>query len=395
MIALQSAAAIVFLISLLSFFLIKRAQFTIQKIFGPVLYFGMYKTKLGLKSMDGLAKKFPRTIKVAGYIGVVLGFAGMILIAYSLIDSFLKLLFVESAVSQVALVLPFKVKGGFYVPFLYWIISIFVIATIHEFAHGVVARRYAIKIKSSGFAFLGAIVPIIPAAFVEPDEKQLAKKPKLQQMSVYAAGPMANIVLGIVCALLLFALATPVATGVVDYDGVVIKDYTPGNHTYPAEKYNLPIGDKIIGIDDYNIVSVNNFTDVLLRHAPGDQITVITHKASFDVTLDAHPENNSKAYMGIFLEQGSKIKDSFANLFGKWTGKFILWFLGLLYWLYLLNIGIGLFNLLPLGPIDGGRMLQQGLYAVMKKKLADSIWKYTGLFFLLLIIVNIAFAFIR
>jgi len=318
----------------------------------------------------------------------------MILIAYSLIDSLLKLLFVDGAVSQVAPVLPFKAKGVFYVPFLYWIISIFIIAAIHEFSHGVVARRYGIKIKSSGFAFLGAILPIIPAAFVEPDEKQLAKKPKLQQMSVYAAGPMANIMLGIICMLLLFFVATPILDGIVVNDGVVIEGYTPGNITFPAEQFGIPIGDKITGIDNYNILSVENFTSLLNKHSPGDSIAVLTENNSYDVTLAAHPENSEKAYMGIYLKQGNSFKDSFIDRFGTWVGELIKWIIGLVYILYLLNIGIGLFNLLPLGPIDGGRMLQQGLYIFMNKTLADRIWKYTGLFFLLIILINLTFAFI-
>ena len=82
------------------------------------------------------------------------------------------MLFTKPAASSgVGLVLPFKAKGVFYVPFFYWIISIFVIAVVHEFSHGLIARANNIKVKSSGFAFLALLVPIIPAAFVEPDEK--------------------------------------------------------------------------------------------------------------------------------------------------------------------------------------------------------------------------------
>src|SRR3989338_644264 len=84
--------------------------------------------------------------------------------------------------------------------FLHWIISLFIIAIIHEFSHGVIARVYNIKIKSSGFAFLGPI----PAAFVEPDEKKMEKSSAKAQLSILAAGSFSNILLALLVILILF-----------------------------------------------------------------------------------------------------------------------------------------------------------------------------------------------
>jgi len=78
--------------------------------------------------------------------------------------------------------------------FSYWILSIFLIAVIHEFSHGVVGRAWKLKIKSSGFAFLSILVPVIPAAFVEPDEKQTAKASARAQLGMLSAGPFSNVV---------------------------------------------------------------------------------------------------------------------------------------------------------------------------------------------------------
>ena len=83
--------------------------------------------------------------------------------------------------------------------FTYWIIAIAVIAICHEFSHGIFARRYGVKIKSTGFGFLGPLL----AAFVEPDEKQMQKKPKFQQITILSAGTFANIILTIIFFLLL------------------------------------------------------------------------------------------------------------------------------------------------------------------------------------------------
>ena len=62
-------------------------------------------------------------------------------------------------------------------------------------------------------------------------------------------------------------------------------------------------------------------------------------------------------------------------------------------WLYILNLGIGLFNLLPLGPVDGGRMLQTALLRFFSEKRANAIWKNVSIFFLMVIIFNIAMGF--
>jgi membrane-associated protease RseP (regulator of RpoE activity) len=60
----------------------------------------------------------------------------------------------------------------------------------------------------------------------------------------------------------------------------------------------------------------------------------------------------------------------------------------------LLNLGIGLFNLVPLGPVDGGRMLRLVLHKFFEKKRADKIWKNISVFFLTIILINILAGFI-
>jgi len=171
----QSISAIIFLILLSIYVYLKKDKLKTHGWF-PFFYFCMYKTKFGLKFMDTVAKKFRKTVKFLGYAGIVIGFLGMILLSFSLIQNIFSLLTTPEAQPGVGLVLPFKVKGAFFVPFFYWIISIFIIALVHEYAHGVVARAHNIKVKSSGFAFLAILIPIIPAAFVEPDEKKFKEK---------------------------------------------------------------------------------------------------------------------------------------------------------------------------------------------------------------------------
>jgi membrane-associated protease RseP (regulator of RpoE activity) len=64
--------------------------------------------------------------------------------------------------------------------------------------------------------------------------------------------------------------------------------------------------------------------------------------------------------------------------------------MGLLYWLYLLSIGIGLFNLVPIGPIDGGQMSREIFRQIFKKEeTALKVWGWTSTFFFFIIIFSI------
>lgn len=379
---------------MLVFLITKRKKVVIQKILFPVLYMVLYRTKLGLKFMDRFSKKFSKQLKYIGYFAIFIGFFGMLIIAYALIQNFYSLLTKPQAVSGVGLVLPFEVKGAFYVPFFYWIISIFIIAVIHEFAHGIIARKYGMKIKSSGMAFLGIILPVVPAAFVEPDEKELKKRPVREQLSVFAAGPFANIALAFIVVGIIALISTPLSNSMIEQNGVIITGVS-NEKDYPAAKAGIKENEVITQIDGMETPYLTNFSDILKTKHPGDTILLETNSSTYNITLSASPTNASKAYLGVFVQQSTKIKQSFIERYGNFTPKAIMWLMGLFYWLYVLNLGIGLFNLAPMGPLDGGRMLLVTLQNYMEEKKAIKYWKNIGLFFLALVLINILFSFIR
>ena len=377
------------------FLYINRKKIIIQKILFPFLYFSMYKTKLGLKSMDGMARKHPKFLKYLACAGIVIGFLGMIAMSVILVINFYSLVTKPAAVSGVGVVLPFQVKGAFYVPFFYWIISIFLLALVHEFSHGVVARLYKIKIKSSGLAFLNILVPVIPAAFVEPDEKELRKRPHVQQLSVFAAGPFSNIIFAFVVLVIMGLGVAPVSNAIFNYDGVLVTGFTPGNETFPAENAGMTENELIVGIDDMPISTVENFTEIMQNKIPGESIVITTNVTNYNITLAESPDNKSKGYLGIYLTQNQEIKENILQKYGKILPDIFIWFVGLFYWLYVLNLGIGLFNLVPLGPIDGGRMLQLLMHNLFKKEKGDKIWKTISYIFLGLVLINVLWPFIQ
>ena len=97
----------------------------------------------------------------------------------------------------------------------------------------------------------------------------------------------------------------------------------------------------------------------------------------------------------MYVQKKSVVKPGIRDSLGAFIPAVVIWFYGFLYWLYLLNLGIGLFNLVALGPIDGGRMLLVALKKCFKKEKAEHYWKVISVFFLVLIVANILFAFIR
>ncbi|HLF54846.1 MAG TPA: site-2 protease family protein [Candidatus Nanoarchaeia archaeon] len=387
----DSVAAIIFVLLLALFLWRKRKQVEFQKMLFPILYVVLFRSKFGVRSMEYWAKKFPRFLSWAGYAGVILGFVGMVLISVQLIFSSIEVFLKPEGIPGIQPVLPIEAKGVFFVPFLYWIISIFLLALVHEFSHGVLAKVHKIPVKSSGFAFLCLLLPIIPAAFVEPDEKVLQKKRNLKQLSVFSAGPISNLVFAAFM-LLLFAVFSPVLSSAFDEKGVELVSVSADG---PAGLAGLAEGDVITQVDGQIVVSPHNLSSVLNSSIPGAQVSVKTLDKSISVTLGENPKNASLAFLGVNVKPFVEPKESFVAKYGVLLPKFLKWFAGLIFWLFMLNIGIGLFNLLPIGPLDGGRMFQLVCFKFFKKPVALKIWAFTSIFFIALIISNMLLGFFR
>lgn len=393
MIDIQTVAAAAFLAFLAIFVFLKRKNLDTKFIIPYFLYFSMYRTTLGLKLMDSMAQKYKRAMTFLGYLGVLIGFLGMALIIYGLINNIYVMYTRPEATPGVGLVLPIKAKGIFFVPFFYWIISIFVIAVVHEFAHGLIARAHNLKVKSSGFAFLGLVIPIIPAAFVEPDEKALRKRPSKEQLSVFAAGPFSNIAAAFLFLGIASFILAPIANALIEPNGVKINEYAKGNQTFPAKSAGMQIGEIVQQVDNEPTPYVENMSKILKSKKPGETVFIKTDKSVYEIRLAKNPENESLAYIGAYLEQSTKIKDNVKINYGEFLPNSLIWLYGLFAILFILNFGIGLFNLVPIGPLDGGRMMQLVLHKIFNKEKGDKMWHYIGLFFLIIIFINIAAGF--
>lgn len=380
MIELLLTVAILGIIGFLAFKYRKKLE--VQSLFFPVIYFVMYRTRWGLRWMDRVGTKYSRFWSFVFTFGVVLGFVAMVLICVELINSTISLLLQPEAAPGVMPVLPVKVKGAVAVPFLYWVISIFVIAVVHEFAHGIASRHVGVRVKSSGLAALCLFIPVIPAAFVEPDEKRIPKIPVRQQLKVFAAGPLANIVTAF-AVLLLVVAAGPAINSVLEPSGVEVDRLQPGS---PAASV-LEEGMVIESIAGSRLTTVDNFSQAMASLGAGETVKVATSRGEFQVELSESPQQPEKGYLGVYPKQVY----SSSGWFPEAGVPLLQWILGLLSWLFFLNLGIGVFNLLPVGPLDGGHMIS----ALCDKFNTPRVYKFVSIFFLAIVLMNVFVGFVR
>jgi membrane-associated protease RseP (regulator of RpoE activity) len=391
---IQTIGAIIFFTLLSILIVIHRKKFQIEKILFPFLYVVMHRTKVGLTVVDRFVKRWGKLVRGASIVGIVIGFIGMVLMAGLLLNSAYNVFVLSQDDQGVGLVLPFKTKGGVYVPFFYWIISLSIIAFIHEFGHAMVSRAFGIKVKSSGLAVMCLLIPIIPAAFVEPDEKQLSKASAKKQLAVFAAGPFMNMLLAGLSFLIILAIINPLTAASTIEDGVVIKGIANGtdqNMTFTAQEYDFSLNEKIIGMqfdgESYSIKNMEELETTLDKTDPGESVVIETNQTNRTVILSAHPENENDSYLGVSLAPSVEKDPQFIEKYSIVSYKAIEIFSTLFFWLFVLNFGIGLFNLLPLGIVDGGRMLDTALSKVIKNQdLAKYIWSGVSLFYLVLIL---------
>lgn len=318
--------------------------------------------------------------------------------------------------------------------FTYFLVALLIVAVVHEFSHGIYMRLFKTKIKSTGFAFLGPIL----GAFVEQDDKDFQKKKNFEQMVVLGAGVFANILFALIFFLLLvlFFYASYYPAGYI-FDGYAyspvniseisgvgnttngLTEIIVGNKTYlytgnsssfynglnnteakyvllyedaPAIRNNL--SGIIVGIDNNKIKSMDDVSFYLQDKKPGDLVLITTLineiENNYNIVLTENPNDSSRGFVGIV-----SIPKQSSGIIGKITSKFTsfrdssiyyetryatdlaYYVYNLLWWVMMINLFVGLFNMLPLGILDGGRFFYLGILSITKnKKIAEKSFKW-------------------
>jgi len=331
----------------------------------------LYRTSWGIKLINHVGNKYKKTLRVLSYVTIGLGYVlmGMMLyLAYQIVRIYIFLPWVvtEIKIPPITPLIPYLpqvFKIDFLPPFYftYWIIILAVIAITHELAHGIFAAYNKIRIKKTGFGFFPFFLPVFLAAFVELDEKKMAKEPKFKQMAVLSAGTFANVI----TAALFFVVIWLFFTSAFIPSGIIYDEYAysfvglsaitmvngisvdnPTNETVfnfmnngtdneiiaNGERYiallgipkdnsselvlyqdapaiNAGLSPVITHIEGELVEDRETLTEILGRYGPGDVIT-ITHMANettsenAEVTLNADPSDPEKAWLGIgFFDQ--------------------------------------------------------------------------------------------
>ncbi|MEK6813064.1 MAG: site-2 protease family protein, partial [Nanoarchaeota archaeon] len=254
--------AVLFYGLIIWFFFAKREKWEVQ---GKII--ALYKTQIGVRAMDIIARKVPLLLRICSGISVVIGFLGMGLIFYYLVIGTYHLLTIPKAIPAVAFVLPgVRIPGLPDLGFWHWILAIFVVAVVHEFSHGIYARLWKIPLKSSGFALFGPIL----GAFVEPDEKQMKKQSKFRQIAIFSAGSFSNVLLALVTILVLQWGTGPLYNNFYETTGIQVNSILP--HT-PAEVAGLQPPIVITAINGMQTTNAGEFFNASKNIQPHQEVT--------------------------------------------------------------------------------------------------------------------------
>lgn len=338
------------------------------------------RTKHGIEHIDAIAKSAPRFWNIYGWTGVFFAILTIPFILYNVALSFSSMLSTGGSAGGPSLIAPglsgqttFQ-SGVSFIPIEYWIIGVGVLMFVHELSHGIVARAEDMEINSVGWIVLG----IIPGAFVEPkgenmlpgaedeeegededDEDSTAgglwdQGSWTSQLKVLAAGSFANYITAFVFAV----VALGVFMQVAHPSGVAYS----AQDGYPAMQS---------GMDNGTIYSVNGervrYSDEILALSENlsvnETVNLNTSEGEFNVTLT---ERNGSAYMGILMGSGKGVVSAFSDMvsnnrvikpeYQDFKGA-LSWTISMFQTVALLNLLIGMFNMLPAKPLDGGHIV--------------------------------------
>lgn len=323
--------------------------------------------KHGRQVMDKWIFSHKKFLSIFGTVGVIVG------IIASVIGLGLMIYF--SAIDQQAGALVLPTAGGFEyptsaiigVPFWFWIVAIFVVLTVHEPMHAIFSRLAGVPVKSWGIMTL-LVIPI--GAFVDPDMKKVQKLKFGQKMKIFAGGSFGNFITGGIVLVILLLMTTIFFAQ--------IQSTLAGT---PAAEAGVE--GTLISVNGIETKNLNKLSEVLNNIPAGTQVEVITEQGSFQVTTSSPPGGGTGSYLGLGF--GTGLKPEYVPF-----SDIILTFNQLFFWLFLFNIGVGIFNMLPMKPFDGGHMFEAIFVKIFKNpKIASKMINIISVIVFVIIFFNI------
>lgn len=321
------------------------------------------------------------------------------------------------------------------------IIIFLLVILIHEFGHFIVAKMNGVSVlefsigmgpklfqrESNGTLYSLRVLPVGGYCQLEGEDEEndspnsLNNQSPLVRLKVILAGAIMNFILAFILLILLMSVSR-VSTEVSG----VIKDS-------PAYSSGLQTGDQIVSINGEN---VRDGEELLkrIKESQGDlNIGVIRDSQSKNIKVTPRLENNIRK-IGVNFQEEYDIKNfslikgfkkgliTFLNLTGmlyKFLGMLITGQLGLggvsgpvgvvkeignaaktgvanlIFLLAYININLGVFNLLPIPALDGGRAIFILIEMIFGKKISQEKEGYIHMVGLILLLALIAIVTIK
>lgn len=277
-----------------------------------------------------------------------------------------------------------------YLPITYGWIALIVTMIIHEAGHGIVARVHNVKVDSTGIVL---IVGIPVGAFVNIEKEELTNTSLKQKSAILTAGPLNNMLLAWGSLIALFFVVSTLTPLPQDPNatqfGVLVMGVNGGSL---AESIGLTQGSVIQTVAGQEIHVLDDLSKTLRSNLGGTiPITWVTQSGetvSKSVTLPPaaepgkgilgvsvtalapDPSMTLEKYKGAFtqnplalllpptLQQGAvPYSDIMAPKYESSVfGQSFPLVANMLFWLWFVNFNVGIFNALPIGPLDGGQL---------------------------------------
>ncbi|MBQ8509932.1 MAG: site-2 protease family protein [Clostridia bacterium] len=302
---------------------------------------------------------------------------------------------------------------------------------IREFAIGMGPRLLSHRSKKTGTIYAMRVFPI--GGFVQmvgedeesEDENALCFKPVWQRMIITAAGAFMNLLVGAI-------LMTVVVATLPNLGGTTVLRFTEENAL--SQQSGLQAGDEVLRVNGARVHIASELAYEIMRNGvepleltvlrdeseielPNVQFpTIVSEGMEFGMTdfvVLAEEKTVGNVIKQSFYRSISTVKMIWQSLFDLITGRYGLeavsgpvgvttavseaassGYQDFLYLVVVITMNLGIFNLLPLPALDGGRLMFQIVELIRRKPLPTEVEGYVhfvGIVLLMILMVVITF----
>lgn len=317
---------------------------------------------------------------------------------------------------------------------------------IHEFGHYTAARIFRVSIREFSIGMgpklvsrvsqktdiryslralpIGGYVAMVGEDEESDDPGALCAKPVWQRIIITAAGAAMNLLVGFLC-------MTVLVTASPTLGGTVVADFFEGA---TSSSHGLQIEDRIVKIDDTRVHTATDLVYTIMHDARGPVDVTVERDGALVVLEDVQFPNFSEAghvygdrdfYVyaveknlatvahQAFWQSANTVQmiwDSLYDLvFGEYTVEDLSGPVGVTqaiteaaeqgsynfgFMFVFISVNLGIFNLLPLPALDGGRLLFQFIELIFRRPINRTVEGYihfAGILLLMMLMVFVTF----